>query len=33
MTESAEPRLVVPEFITSEITNKKLDGNNYLHNN
>ena len=30
MTESAEPKLTVSEFITSKITDKNLNENNYL---
>ena len=30
MTESAVPKTIVPEFITSKITDTKLNGDNHL---
>jgi len=30
MTESVELKLIVPEFVTIKITNRKLNGDNYL---
>jgi len=31
MTESTEPKPIVPKFITSKITEKKLNGDNYYN--